>query len=81
MQRASVVCPSCGKAFEAFELFTRKANQQVVDNDVVNVEDEGIVISDFGFEEDESENTALSEDSSELLVKTEIDDIKLVDEE
>jgi uncharacterized protein (TIGR02300 family) len=79
MQRSSVVCPSCGRAFEALELFTRGPNQQVVDRNAVDVD--VLVTTDFRFEEDESENSALAEDPNELLVKAEIDDMKLVDEE
>jgi hypothetical protein len=82
MQLTSVVCPNCGKTFDVSELFTKKSNRPVVvETDVIDIEDNVLVISDFGFEEGESENTVLSEDSNELLVKTEIDDMKLVDEE
>ncbi|MDR2458772.1 MAG: FYDLN acid domain-containing protein [Holosporales bacterium] len=81
MQRVSVVCPNCGKTFEVVELFTKKSTRPAVETDVIDIEDDELVISDFAFEEDESENTTLSEDSNELLVKTEINDMKLVDEE
>jgi hypothetical protein len=82
MQRVSVICPRCGKAFETSDLYTKKGAKPVVSADETDdaVDDE-LVIPDFGFSDDESTDVEIADDSGELLAKTEINDMKLIDGE
>lgn len=78
LRRTSLVCPGCSREFERSDLTQSKHNNHIVADDV-DVEDKA-VITDFEFEE-ETIDIDLSDDSDEFAVKTEIEEIKLVDEE
>ncbi|MDR0942095.1 MAG: FYDLN acid domain-containing protein [Holosporales bacterium] len=77
LQKMSLVCPSCGNTFERSDLFAKKNSQAIIDETIDVDDDKGI--ADFGFEEDTAEE--LSVNSDELSVKSEMEDIQLVDEE
>jgi hypothetical protein len=78
LRRTKLMCPVCNREFDKTDLTHSKQSHVAVDDDA-DVEDKA-VITDFEFDE-ETIDIDLSDDSDELAVKTEIDEIKFVDEE
>lgn len=78
MRKTSLTCPNCGNQFDASDLSSRKRLSIAMD-EIIDEENDKVASTTFGFS-DESD-TEFNDDSDELSVKSELDDIKLVDEQ
>ncbi|MBQ8651160.1 MAG: FYDLN acid domain-containing protein [Alphaproteobacteria bacterium] len=78
MQKKSVLCPNCGHKFES-SLTLSKHKQNTVMDEVIDDEDDKVAISSFDFIEETDDD--ISGESEDIAVKSEIEDIKLVDEQ